>query len=147
MRVGRVLRGFHGRGTGQESERLLLQGVFEPSRRGTGHAYCSLDCQQADFKTKNPHYRRERMLQEKYSMSLADYNALFTRQAGVCAVCRQEPDVWHGGLCVDHDHDTGEVRGLLCDTCNKGIGLLRDNPEYLDAAAAYLRAHRLREAI
>jgi hypothetical protein len=47
---------------------------------------------------------------------------------------------------VDHDHETGEVRGLLCAPCNRGIGLLQDKIEVLESAAQYLKTHRSRRA-
>lgn len=69
-----------------------------------------------------------------YVLSLEEYEALLTAQAGACAICAGP-----GPLHVDHCHRTGRVRGLLCPPCNKGIGHLRDDPNTLDKAAAYLR--------
>ncbi len=66
-------------------------------------------------------------------------------QNGVCALCRKaETSTYKGRIrqfAIDHDHATGKVRGLLCSTCNIGIGHLQDSPALLEAAAAYLRAH------
>lgn len=53
----------------------------------------------------------------------------------VCQICEQSPAV-----CIDHDHETGAVRGALCNLCNRGIGLLKDSPEVLRRAAEYLEA-------
>ena len=68
-------------------------------------------------------------------------------QGGVCAICEKpERSTSRYGrikkLAVDHDHDTGAVRGLLCANCNKGIGNLGDDPDILIAGAAYLIAAR-----
>lgn len=60
------------------------------------------------------------------------------RQGGVCAVCG-DPRTKGKRLCIDHDHTTGEVRGLLCDRCNKGIGLFRDDPATIMSAINYLK--------
>jgi hypothetical protein len=71
-------------------------------------------------------------------MTAAEYDARKAAQDGLCAVCR-EREAEH----VDHDHETGEVRGLLCSCCNQGLGNFRDNAAHLRAAADYLgRARR-----
>lgn len=88
----------------------------------------------------------ERLLRV-YGLQRAAYDALLRAQGGRCAVCRSdEPgngrNTARAMWCVDHDHRTGKVRGLLCRGCNAGIGNLRDDPDILDAAAAYLRRNR-----
>ncbi len=60
-------------------------------------------------------------------------------QDGKCAICRIVPS---RTMAVDHCHDTGAIRGLLCSNCNTGIGLLRDNPEILARAIIYLAKGR-----
>ena len=70
-------------------------------------------------------------------MSLTDYDVLFRRQRGACAICKRRSA---RTLCVDHCHATGKVRGLLCSKCNLGIGQLEDNPILVRAASAYLEA-------
>lgn len=63
---------------------------------------------------------RHRHLMKKYKMSLDDYNMMLAAQEGLCLVCGKKDDI----LCVDHDHETGRVRGLLCNTCNVVLGFL-----------------------
>ena len=70
---------------------------------------------------------------------------MYRAQSGLCMIC-QKPShvVWKNTakpkeLSVDHDHKTGQNRDLLCDRCNRGIGNFLDDPELLEAAAAYLR--------
>lgn len=90
-----------------------------------------------------PEERRRRSLRQKYGMEPEQYDALLIAQDGRCAICRRFPtseNSRYGILFVDHDHTTGAVRGLLCDQCNRGIGLLQDNPDIVMAAAAYLLA-------
>ena len=65
----------------------------------------------------------------------AEYNVLLERQGGSCAICGEKS---RDRLVVDHDHETGAVRGLLCSHCNLGLGLCRDNPVRINAAVAYL---------
>ncbi len=93
------------------------------------------------------HYRKTKSrnvkntyLKSKYGISLEDYEAMVAEQGGGCAICKQGPrGKRYSSLVVDHCHDTGIVRGLLCDHCNRGLGLFGDNPETLEAAALYLR--------
>ena len=82
-----------------------------------------------------------RNLRNKYGLSVEDYAMLFESCGGKCAICgttqfgTKRPH-------VDHDHETGKVRGLLCSRCNLGIGYFGDSPELLLEAAAYLRGFR-----
>lgn len=83
-------------------------------------------------------YRKTRYgITEEQRLSMA------AAQGGVCAICRRLPPVNRKPLVVDHDHGTGVVRGLLCDDCNVGIARLQEDPEFLLAAASYLRRSRL----
>jgi hypothetical protein len=66
------------------------------------------------------------------------YEQLFSKQGGVCCICKRPPPA-NRNLCVDHDHGTGAVRGLLCVPCNSGIGKLKDDVVLLERAIEYLR--------
>jgi hypothetical protein len=77
--------------------------------------------------------RRRQWLREQYGLTVEEYDRLLAAQGGGCALCGSAER-----LAIDHDHDTGAVRGLLCHACNTGIGLLRDDPERALRAAAYL---------
>ena len=80
--------------------------------------------------------RRRSDLWLTYGLTPEAYQALHDGQGGTCAVCsiRETKRSLH----VDHDHVTGRVRGLLCNSCNRGIGLLKDDPRILRSAIAYL---------
>jgi Autographiviridae endonuclease VII len=73
----------------------------------------------------------------KYGLTLDDYQTMLAAQAGGCAICGAPPSEGQS-LHVDHDHDTGAVRGLLCFTCNAGIGMFDHDIDLLSAAVAYL---------
>ena len=95
-----------------------------------------------NWRKKNPFYDLGRLAKRfgytKEQFSLL-YNLLWERQQGKCAACKIEL-VKHGkGTNVDHNHVTMQVRGLLCNKCNLGIGLLQDSAEVCSAAAEYLR--------
>lgn len=94
------------------------------------------------------HYVRNRDAKKKYGITGGQYYAMVAAQDGVCAVCSQPPSKKnrHSGkvqeLVVDHCHETGVVRSLLCDRCNRAIGLLKDSPDVLRRAALYLEFHQ-----
>lgn len=92
------------------------------------------------YRKRNPDNRHNRDLRVKYGISIADYDRLLLSQGGHCALCSTTPE--QNGkkqrLCVDHDHETRIVRGLLCDKHNRGIGLFGDDPEMLMKAIEYL---------
>jgi Recombination endonuclease VII len=88
---------------------------------------------------KNPQGQRNRGLRYRYGAE-ADktYERLYDEQGGRCAICRRTPN---GAMHVDHDHTTGQIRQLLCRSCNIGLGHFRDNPVLLRAAADYIEKH------
>lgn len=84
---------------------------------------------------------------KRYGITEVDYTSLLQQQRGVCAIChRPETRIDARGkvcrLAVDHDHDTGAVRGLLCTKCNSAMGQADDNPDRLLAMAIYLEKAR-----
>lgn len=83
---------------------------------------------------------RELYLRRKYGISVAEYESLLDKQKGVCFICKASPDTMYRKiLAVDHDHESGRIRGLLCNHCNQGLGHFRDSPELLEAALAYIK--------
>lgn len=77
----------------------------------------------------------------RHGLTEETFAALLEAQGGGCAICGStEPG--NGSFRIDHDHDTGQVRGLLCHKCNVALGLMGDDPERLARAAAYLREAR-----
>lgn len=72
------------------------------------------------------------------SFSWSEYDRLWEEQGAACAVCRGDLEWDAKTTHVDHDHQTGKIRGLLCSTCNQGLGSFRDDPALLSAALVYL---------
>jgi len=80
----------------------------------------------------------------KYGLTSEQYEVLKVAQSNRCRICwQEETKVKREQVCelaIDHDHETGEVRGLLCDSCNRGLGFLKDDANLLREAAAYLES-------
>jgi hypothetical protein len=85
--------------------------------------------------------RKGKEIERLYGITLKDYEHLYILQNGVCAICRK-PEGRKGKvfLVVDHDHETGKVRGLLCSNCNSGLGFFKDSLESLSSARQYLKS-------
>lgn len=89
-------------------------------------------------KEKQKAYIRNWHLVKTYGITSEDYNNMFIEQGGRCAICGKHQTEFKKRLAVDHCHDTGKVRGLLCDSCNNGIGKLKDDIQLLTNAIKYL---------
>lgn len=81
---------------------------------------------------------REKSMIRNYGIGYAEYNELFEEQAGECAICGAHQNDLDRPLYIDHDHDTGDVRGLLCMKCNSALGLFQDDASNLQRAVKYL---------
>lgn len=79
---------------------------------------------------------------KRYGLSEAEFEAKRESQAGRCAICNGEPTGRWKTLHIDHDHKTGQVRGLLCNECNTALGMFRDSADLLRKAAEYLEQYR-----
>ncbi len=101
--------------------------------------FCSRQCKSK--KNNTPERQRKQRLKSKYGMTTAEYDQILASQGGGCAICGGGTDSKGRSLHVDHHHDTGKNRGILCTMCNPGVGYFRDDPELLEKAADYLRRH------
>jgi hypothetical protein len=99
----------------------------------------------SEWHTKN----RSRILEEKkkrsrmsnYGVSEQDYKVMLSQQDGACAICGKNKNYGGPGNClqIDHCHDKGVVRGLLCSNCNTGLGKFGDDIEIMERAVKYLK--------
>ncbi len=92
--------------------------------------------------------QKKNNLFQRFGIRLPEYLELLQKQNGVCAICFQ-PEIFREGnsrqlkaLTVDHDHKTGQIRGLLCHRCNLGLGHFRDDIDFMANAVQYVRSHR-----
>jgi hypothetical protein len=103
------------------------------------HAYCK-PCHNA--RTRDTVRRlygnsRHYHLRKKYGVGSDEVQELVKAQGGVCPICLKRPATQ-----VDHDHDTGEIRGVLCLYCNAALGAFHDDPDLIAKAIAYVERHR-----
>lgn len=108
----------------------VVCGGQTPTGRGY-YLYCDT-CRDPDGRRKV--YRRSQ-IKSKFGLTVDEYDAAIARG---CAICGTH----EGQICLDHDHTSGAVRDALCQRCNQAIGLLKDDPARLRAAADYVEVHR-----
>jgi len=101
---------------------------FTPTR--AAQRYCSLGCWTVLA-------RKKRDQTHRIKVSPTEYRELVAKFGDVCMICAEKPKY---KLAVDHCHETGRIRGLLCHRCNTSLGLMRDNPALLERASVYLRS-------
>lgn len=133
----------------RKDARLICQvcGKPVPPERKYATMYCSYRCKKSSPARTSPGYRRKAFASSvriKYKLSVEEYAHLLNDQDHRCTICgTREWGGISGNPHVDHCHTSGRVRSLLCDRCNRGIGIFLEDPERLTAAAAYLRSHAL----
>jgi hypothetical protein len=129
-----------------------LNEFYETKRNGVAYGYhgkckeCYVKKQQENY---DPLKKRNENLKRCYGITLNEYNEMLEKQNGKCAICgttetKGRKSGRGGGadvFAVDHCHDTGDVRGLLCHSCNRAMGLLGDNTQTLQSMIEYLQEH------
>jgi Recombination endonuclease VII len=94
----------------------------------------------AEFKAKKSKYNNVYNRKRFYGLSELEFARMFVEQNGVCAICK-EKDTNDRQLSVDHDHQTGKIRALLCFSCNITLGKVKDSVALLEAMIQYLKEH------
>ena len=97
-----------------------------------------------DWKKKNPDMVKAANLRHFYGITMDQYGEMFSKQNGVCAICLSDSPGFKNRkyFCVDHNHSTGKIRGLLCYPCNLAIGFLKDNPANAAKLIEYLNEEK-----
>lgn len=105
---------------------------------------CTKEKQRNRWESRTPLKRLEQHLKYKYGITHAEFAKAWEEQSGCCCICESElPDLMtydnrRRGYAIDHNHDTGQFRGILCIKCNSLLGMARDSVDVLQAAVAYL---------
>lgn len=94
---------------------------------------------QRERNLSNPDFRRNNYLISVYGITIDDYNRMFEEQNGCCAICGIHQSEFKTRFHIDYNHETGKIRGLLCNKCNQGLGLFQDSSELLSLASEYLK--------
>ena len=102
----------------------------------------SMIAQNMSYQRANPKRQKCYDLKMKYGITCDDYDAMFKKQKGCCAICGVHQSELKRALRVDHNHETGKVRGLLCHNCNVGAGHFRDDPALLRKAAKFMNGRK-----
>ncbi|MEV1109948.1 endonuclease VII domain-containing protein [Micromonospora sp. NPDC049751] len=121
--------------------RKPIESFYKRSASKDGRQSYCIECAKERDKIRerpNTPERQDAYLQRTYGLSLADVEEMKAAQGGLCAICGHVPDRW----VIDHCHDTGKVRGALCNNCNRCLGLLKDDADVLLSAAMYLLRQR-----
>lgn len=87
-------------------------------------------------------YEKARHLKRKYGITRDVYNKMLQDQEGKCAICLRDQETFKYELCVDHCHTTGKIRQLLCNSCNRMLGLKQEDPKAFLRAYEYLKKWR-----
>ena len=109
-------------------------------RKDGCHPYC-LECRKLEYQERREHVTNQQRLR-KFGKGTNWYDEKFKEQNGVCAVCGKPETApsWHGprSLAIDHNHLTGQIRGLLCNNCNNGLGRFKEEIQILKNTIKYL---------
>ena len=127
-----------GIGCNSEAKRCAMCGEVKPlddyHRMGKGkrHCYCK-PCLLSRPRNRKKVCRTDGNLRRRYGLSVQQRDEMLTAQGGVCAICGTIPK----RVCVDHCHDTGSVRGILCHPCNVKLAAI-DDRQFHESALRYL---------
>jgi hypothetical protein len=123
-------------------ERLPIDEFSRDKRSPDGHAPRCKNCRREWRRAEDPRSVKDRFLRWRFGIGLDEYEGILAGQGGGCAICGNgNMQTRRKFLDVDHDHETGKVRGILCSPCNTALGLLREDPTRIARLAEYVRLH------
>jgi hypothetical protein len=109
---------------------------------------CSTEYERKRWGSLSEQKRREKWLKTKYSLPYSEYESMFNKQDGKCLSCQTEISIkakenGRDTACVDHCHKTKKVRGLLCNHCNRALGLVKEDIQTLRNLIKYLEVNNV----
>lgn len=124
---------------------------FRISKKGYVSSYCT-ECHNLmgrEWRKANPEKAKtpkevalKHYLRKFYGLTVDQYEAKLKEQNGCCAVCKKHSSEFKRRLAVDHNHQTGQIRGLLCVNCNNGLGCLKEDVKIIKDMIVYIEAYR-----
>lgn len=122
------------------------------ARAGSKCVKCNGLSKRKDINIDRKTYARDWSLKKKYGISLNDFNIILEKQNGKCTICNklmEEPSSTRGQgldvMALDHCHETGKIRSILCNACNKGLGMFNDDISLLENALKYIKEHNVKK--
>lgn len=138
--------------TSERHRQYMAKKRKDPAYRERQKAYMKAwrtDPIKAARKKKKDNERYKRLAREivlaKHGVTVEEYDRMLANQGGTCGICGGPPRGRWNRYAVDHDHQTGKSRGLLCDLCNRGLGFFQDKIENLQKAERYLLTYYTKE--
>lgn len=124
-------------------ESKSIDEFYAKNGRGKGTSQCKncIRSKQILYRRTRPDKAKDVDLYQSFGIRLVNYNKMFESQSGKCAICSRHQSELSRTLAVDHCHETGRIRSLLCQQCNQGLGNFRDKIESLHGAISYLTFH------
>lgn len=121
-------------------KKIMHKSKFDHSTKEGRSAFAKV------YRAENFEKFKDSNLRKNFGIDLKQYQRMFAAQNGICAICECEETATRNGkalwLSVDHDHENGEVRSLLCKVCNTGLGAFSDKTETMEKAIAYIKHHK-----
>lgn len=126
-------------------ENKSTENFYKDKSKSDGFKSCCKECGKLLVYSwrarKGPEKMRDYRLMSTYGIGIKEYNQMFVKQNGCCDICGKHQSELKRGFAVDHCHNTGKVRALLCHKCNTGIGNFEENIETLKEAICYIMRH------
>lgn len=121
--------------------KILNEFHKDKANKATGYASLCKICKLEYDKSKAKHTYGKK-LERTFGITIMEYDQMLILQNNKCLLCERDRKSFNKNFAVDHCHNTGKVRGLLCQQCNVALGMFDDNPELIRKAADYVESYK-----